>query len=88
MQRFLLAVSPSGHSMVLGLEARTKAECDQVIRWMHIAQFQMDYVIATYDREHDHFVSESGRSYRPGSSFYTAQAWARFQQSLRGEKHA
>lgn len=84
MNRYLLAVSPSGHSMVLGLEARTKAECEQVIRWMHVAQFQMDYVITTYNRERDHFVSESGCSYRPGSSPYTAQAWARFQQSLTG----
>jgi hypothetical protein len=33
---YLLAVSPTGESFVLGLEVRTKGECQQVIRWMHV----------------------------------------------------
>ncbi|MBX4911457.1 hypothetical protein HJA82_29525 [Rhizobium bangladeshense] len=84
--RYLLAVSPTGHSMVLGLCARTKAECQQTIAWMNVARFQMEYVITTYEPAMDYFVAEDGSSYRPGSAPYTANAWREFQISLKKER--
>lgn len=86
MKRYLLAVSPPGASFVLGLEARTVNECKQVISWMRVGQFNMDYEITTYDAARDCFVAESGVTYQPDGSPYTATAWAQFRKTLEGRK--
>lgn len=83
VDRYVLAVSPSDHSILLGLESRTKEESQQLIRWMLLARFNMTYVITTYDPAADHFVAEDGAVYRPGSAPFTEKAWDEFQRDLR-----
>ncbi|WP_276122649.1 hypothetical protein [Pararhizobium qamdonense] len=84
---YLLAISPAGYSFVLGLEARTKAECDQTIRWMRVGQFNMEYAITSYDPVMAYFVAEDGNSYRPSYEPYTETAKNRFQLHLKGRRN-
>lgn len=82
-RNYLLAVSPSGHSMVLGLCSRTIQECIKTINWMRVAKFNMNYVIVTYSPELRVFIDKHGTHYRPGSAPYTAKAWTEFVLTLR-----
>jgi hypothetical protein len=77
---YVLALGTTGRSIVLGLEHRTKAECNQLIAWMNIAGFGMTFEIATYDGELDVFVTEAGAHHQPEQGPYTSKAWTEFRQ--------
>lgn len=83
MKYYLLAVSPSEDSFVIGLMPRTKTECRQAITWMTIGGFDMTYRITTYEPDKECFVDLHGAIYRPEQGPYTAAAWQEFQLSLR-----
>jgi hypothetical protein len=79
--KFVLALG-DGHSIVLGLQERTKADATQLISWMNQGGFGMTFVIATYDGEFDVFLGEDGNQYRPEQGPYTKEAWRAFRHFI------
>jgi hypothetical protein len=77
--KFVLALGKDGHSIVLGLFERTKADADQLISWMNQGGFGMSFAIATYDDRSEDFVAEDGTHHQPERGPYTAAAWQHFQ---------
>lgn len=78
MSNLYVIVEYPDSCMVLGLQARTEADCKSAISWQRAGQFKEPMHICCYDEDLQVFVSEDGWAFRPGRSAFTEKAWGEF----------